>query len=144
MSDLDIPGVSPEFVPLLLVASTTALVEERAHGTLDILLTTPISSRTIVLTKWWSVFRCVPRLVALPALLAAVLAFFSGGWLSAGLLVLSILSNAALWTSIGLALSTWIPRMGRAVSIATVAYAIASLGWPGSLRPYSRITGRSR
>ncbi len=117
-------------LPLLLVASTTALVEERARGTLDVLMTTPISSRSIVLTKWWSVYRRVPLLLALPALTAAVLARESGGWFMAGLLVLSVLSSAAFWTSIGLALSTWVPRLGRAISTAAIAYALINLGWP--------------
>jgi ABC-type transport system involved in multi-copper enzyme maturation permease subunit len=117
-------------LPLLIVAATTALVEERVRGSLDVLLTTPISSRSIVLTKWWSVYRRVPLLLALPALMAAVLAWMSGEWLTAALLVLFILSSAAFWTSIGLAISAWVPRLGRAVSLAAVLYAMIALGWP--------------
>ena len=117
-------------LPLLLVGSTTALVEERARGTLDVLLTTPLSSRSIVLTKWWNVYRKLPLLLALPALTGAVLAWESGGWFWAGLLVVSALSSAAFWTSIGLALSTWVPRLGRAISSAAVVYALINLGWP--------------
>jgi ABC-type transport system involved in multi-copper enzyme maturation permease subunit len=117
-------------LPLLLLAATTALVEERVRGSLDVLLTTPISSRNIVLTKWWSVYGKVMRLLALPALLAGVLAWWSGRWSAAGLLVLYILSSAALWTSIGLALSTWVPRLGRAVSMAAALYVLVSVGWP--------------
>jgi ABC-type transport system involved in multi-copper enzyme maturation permease subunit len=117
-------------LPLLLVAATTALVEERVRGSLDILMATPVSSRSIVLAKWWGVYRQVPRLVVLPAILAAVLIWVSGGWLAAGLLVLCILTNAAFWTSLGLALSTWIPRTGRAIATAAVLYALLGLGWP--------------
>jgi ABC-type transport system involved in multi-copper enzyme maturation permease subunit len=117
-------------LPLLLLAATTALVEERVRGSLEVLLTTPLSSRNIVLTKWWSVYRKVTRLLALPAILGAVLAWGSGRWFAAGLLVLYTLSGAALWTSIGLALSTWVPRLGRAVSIAAALYVLVSVGWP--------------
>jgi ABC-type transport system involved in multi-copper enzyme maturation permease subunit len=117
-------------LPLVLVASTTALVEERVRGTLDVLMTTPISSRSIVLTKWWSVYRKIPLLLALPALTCAVLAWETGGWFSAGVLLVSVLSSAAFWTSIGLALSTWVPRLGRAISAAAIVYALINLGWP--------------
>jgi ABC-type transport system involved in multi-copper enzyme maturation permease subunit len=115
-------------LPLLLVASTTALVEERVRGTLDVLLTTPLSSRSIVLTKWWNVYRKLPLLLALPALTGAVLAWETGGWFWAGLLVVSVLSSAAFWTSIGLALSTWVPRLGRAISSAAIVYTLINLG----------------
>jgi ABC-type transport system involved in multi-copper enzyme maturation permease subunit len=121
-------------LPLMLLAATTSLVEERVRGSLDVLLTTPISSRNIVLTKWWSVYRKVPRLLALPALLGAVLAWGSGRWFVAGVLVLSILSSAAFWTSIGLALSTSVPRLGRAVSMAAALYVLVSVGWPALAR----------
>ena len=42
----------------------------------------------------------------------------------------AIISAAALWTSLGLAISTWVPRLGRAVSLAVGIYAIVSLAWP--------------
>jgi ABC-type transport system involved in multi-copper enzyme maturation permease subunit len=117
-------------LPVFLVGATTALVEERVRGSLDILMTTPISSRSIVLAKWWAVYRDVPRFLVLPAVMAAVLAWQSGGWFAAALLVVSILTSAAFWTSLGLALSTWVPRLGRAVSTAAALYALLSVGWP--------------
>jgi hypothetical protein len=69
-------------------------------------------------------------LLALPALTCAVLASETGGWFSAGVLLVSVLSSAAFWTSIGLALSTWVPRLGRAISAAAIVYALINLGWP--------------
>ena len=38
------------------------------RGSLDLLMSTPLSTRTIVLGKWWAVFRVVPVLAVIPAL----------------------------------------------------------------------------
>ncbi len=46
------------------------------------------------------------------------------------LLVLFIISAAAAWTSIGLALSTWVPNLGRAVTLAVTIYTLIALAWP--------------
>jgi ABC-type transport system involved in multi-copper enzyme maturation permease subunit len=117
-------------LPLLLIAAATALVEERVRGSLDVLLATPLSTRSIVLAKWWSVFGQSPRLLLLPAVLAAVLARDTGNWPTAALFLVFVVAAAAAWTSIGLALSTWIPRLGRAVSASVALYTFISLGWP--------------
>ncbi len=117
-------------LPLLLVAAAMALVEERSRGSLDILLTTPLSSRSIVLAKWWSVFRQVPRLLWLPILVATILACVTDNWWPLVLFVLFVVVVSAAWTSIGLALSTWISRPSRAVTVSVILYAFASLGWP--------------
>ena len=53
---------------LLSVTAATSLAEERARGSLDLLLSTPLSTRQIVLGKWLGAFRVVPLLVILPAL----------------------------------------------------------------------------
>jgi ABC-type transport system involved in multi-copper enzyme maturation permease subunit len=57
-------------VGLLLasVAAVTSLAEERARGSLDVLLTTPLPTRTIVWGKWRAAFRLVPWLALLPAI----------------------------------------------------------------------------
>jgi ABC-type transport system involved in multi-copper enzyme maturation permease subunit len=117
-------------VPLLLVAASTALVEERVRGSLDVLLTTPLSTPGIVLAKWWSVFRKLPLLLLLPTLVAEVLSWEEKRLEMVGLLVLFMVSAGAAWTSVGLALSTWVPRVGRAVSLAVALYAFVGLGWP--------------
>src|SRR5258705_1454816 len=120
-------------LPLMLIAAATALVEERVRGSLDVLLATPLSTPSIVLAKWWGVFGQLPKLIVLPALVVGVLTWLSwdhGRWPSAAVFVLFIAVAAAAWTSIGLALSTWIPRPGRAVTAAVALYTLVSLGWP--------------
>ena len=54
---------------LLSVTAATSLAEERARGSLDLLLSTPLSTRQIVVGKWLGAFRVVPMLAILPALL---------------------------------------------------------------------------
>jgi ABC-type transport system involved in multi-copper enzyme maturation permease subunit len=117
-------------LPVLLLASVTALVEERARGSLDVLLATPLSTRSIVLAKWWGAFRELPRLLALPVGVAAMTAWQNNTWPLLGMLFLFIISAAAFWTSVGLALSTWVSRLGRAISSAVILYALIALGWP--------------
>src|SRR5262249_18756281 len=107
-------------LPLLLISAATALVEERARGSLDVLLTTPLSSRSIVLSKWWGVSRQTPRFLIIPAPLVAALVWDAGNPEMAAVLLLFLIASAAAWTSVGLALSTWIPRVSRAVSVAVV------------------------
>ena len=61
---------------LLLVSLTapTVLAEERVRGSLDVLMTTPLSTDRIVLAKWWGAFRVVPALALLPAIGAIFIA----------------------------------------------------------------------
>lgn len=117
-------------LPLLLVAAATALVEERARGSLDVLLTTPLSSKSIVLAKWWSVFRELATVSVLPVLVAALLAWKTGRWSGLLLFVLQVVTAGAAWTSLGLALSTWLRRVGRAIAWVIILYAFVGLGWP--------------
>jgi transposase len=67
-------------LPVLLLAAVTAVVEERAQGNLDVLLATPLSTRTIVLTKWWCAFRALPLFLVLPAVLTIASAWPTGAW----------------------------------------------------------------
>jgi ABC-type transport system involved in multi-copper enzyme maturation permease subunit len=121
-------------LPLLLLSASTSLVEERARGSLDVLLATPVTTRSIVLAKWRGAFRDLPRILLLPALVAGILAWQNETWPSLAWLVLSVMSAAVFWTSVGLALSTWVARLGRAVSLAVALYALVSLGWPVLMR----------
>jgi ABC-type transport system involved in multi-copper enzyme maturation permease subunit len=104
---------------LLSVGSVTALAEERASGSLDVLLTTPLSTLQILQGMWWAAFRPVLFLTVLPGMvaLAAVATSsqanevdFFGPWVLMGL----ILAYGAALTSLGLALALWISRPGRA------------------------------
>ncbi len=136
------PGWFPSFVNafqvaigmmLLVVPAALATAEERSRGSLDILLTTPIASSSVVLAKWWGVYRQVPTVVALPTLVASVLAGVREGrgpWGCVALIVAEILAMGAFWTSLGLAVSTWVPRVGRAVSTAVSLYVLGVLALP--------------
>jgi ABC-type transport system involved in multi-copper enzyme maturation permease subunit len=117
-------------MPLVLISAATAVVEERARGSLDALLATPLSRRHIVLAKWWGAFQNLPRLLLLPMLVTIAAAWPNGSWLFVVCLGLSVVSGAAVWTSIGLGLSTWVPRLGRAISLAVALYALVNLAWP--------------
>jgi ABC-type transport system involved in multi-copper enzyme maturation permease subunit len=114
---------------LLSVASATALAEERVRGSLDVLLVTPLSTRTIVWGKWWGVFRSVPLLCGLPFLVCAAMAIRTGRWIGVVVLVLNILAFGAAVTSLGLALATWMARLGRAVALTVSAYVLVTVGW---------------
>jgi ABC-type transport system involved in multi-copper enzyme maturation permease subunit len=117
-------------LPVLLLAAVTAVVEERMQGTLDVLLATPLSTRRILLTKWWCAFRALPLFLVLPAIVTIAWAWPNGLWPVAGWLGLYVFTAAAMWTSIGLAISIWIKGLGRAIALATAIYAIICLAWP--------------
>ncbi len=114
---------------LLSVHAVTALADERVRGSLDVLLTTPLSTAAIVRAKWWGTYRLVFSLALLPTLVAAVAAFERGQWLGAVAVAGLMLAYGAAITSLGLALATWEPRLGRAVAYSVAAYALVSVGW---------------
>ncbi|MCI0464247.1 MAG: ABC transporter permease subunit [Gemmataceae bacterium] len=124
-------------IGLLLVSVTgvTALAEERSQGRLEVLLTTPLSTRTIVWGQWWGAYRTVPRLAFLPTLTAAVVITRNDHWTQIpyglGVLVVLglVLAYGAALTSLGLALATWIPRSSRAVTLSVGAYVVVTVGW---------------
>src|SRR5262249_54155922 len=43
---------------------------------------------------------------------------------------LYVFTAAAMWTSIGLGISIWIRRLGRAVAVATALYTLVVVAWP--------------
>jgi len=114
---------------LLSVSAATALAEERVRGNLDILLATPLSTRSIVWGKWCGVYRAVPILAICPGLLAAVLARESGRWDGALLIVGLFLAYGAAMTSLGLALATWIRRLDLAVALSVTVLGGVTVGW---------------
>ncbi|WP_422927385.1 ABC transporter permease [Singulisphaera sp. PoT] len=125
-----LPGTAAFMVSigLLMVSvnSATALAEERALGSLDILMATPLSSREIVMGKWWGAFRIVPKLAILPGLLGLVAMTWRRGLFEAfpfaGLIVALVLAYGALVTSFCLAFATWQRRLGRAVGLSVCTY----------------------
>ncbi len=114
---------------LLSVSAATSLAEERVRGSLDVLLSTPMSSQSILAGKWWGTFRQSVHVLAWPATVGGLLAAESGRWLSYLLLLGLILAYAAVITSLGLALATWVSRLGRAVLLCVSAYVVFSIGW---------------
>ena len=141
------PGVSAYIVAigLLLVSvhAATALAEERTHGSLDVLLSTPLSTRSIVLGKWWGAFRPVPRLAILPGLLAFGAALAHSNLLAAVtyaiLTTALVMAYGGFFTSLGLAIATWEPRLGRAVGLSVTAYLFVTIIYPAILLSISRL-----
>jgi ABC-type transport system involved in multi-copper enzyme maturation permease subunit len=133
---------------LVSIAAPTVLAEERMRGSLDVLLTSPLGTERIVLAKWWGAYRAVPALALLPAIgglwiaLAAPDPQFSSlaqgrlhnppttldRFLIATFPVALFLAQGAVVVSFGLALATWIRRVGRAVALSVAGYACAALG----------------
>jgi ABC-type transport system involved in multi-copper enzyme maturation permease subunit len=116
---------------LLSILSVTGLAEERETGTLEVLLTTPLSTRSIVWGKWWGACRAVPVVAAWPAILALALAWPLGvvvSGLGALLVVIVGLVYAAAFTTLGMALAVWVPRTGVAVALSVASLALISLG----------------
>jgi ABC-type transport system involved in multi-copper enzyme maturation permease subunit len=109
---------------LLSISAVTSLAEERQRGSLDVLLATPLSTRSIVLGKWWGAFRGVPPLTVLPVLIAAAMATHTGFALGPVLIGGLVVAYGAAITSLGLALATWLPRMDRAIGLTAGLYVV--------------------
>ena len=114
---------------LLSVSAATSLADERVRGSLDILLCTPLSTRSILAGKWWGSFRQATAVVIWPALLAGFLLVQSGRWISYLLLLGLVTGYCAVITSLGLAMATWASRIGRAVALCVSIYVVSSIGW---------------
>ena len=55
---------------LLSLVTPASLAEDRARGSLEVLLLTPLSSRSLLLEKWFAHYRVVPWLAVLPGVVA--------------------------------------------------------------------------
>src|SRR5262249_42277503 len=108
--------------------------------------TTPLSTHSIVLAKWWGMFRLVVILLLLPAYTTVFFAIMTptnpamGGVathpvttidriLSAVTCPLEFLVSGAVFVSLGLALPTWVRRLGRAVALSVISFFLTSIGW---------------
>lgn len=114
---------------LLSLVTPATLAEERAMGSLEVLLATPLSTRSIVLGKWLAHYRVVPWLALLPGLLAAVHAVPTGRWLGVLLVIGTILAQGAAVTSLGIALATWVARLDRALTLSTAVAVFVTVAW---------------
>jgi ABC-type transport system involved in multi-copper enzyme maturation permease subunit len=114
---------------LLSVAAATVLAEERVRGNLEILMATPLPTRSIVWGKWWGTYRGVPLLAICPGAVALVLTRQSGRWEVAALVVGLFLAYGAAVTSLGLALATWMRRLDYAVALNVAVLGGVTIGW---------------
>ena len=64
----------PSVCSCVSLFAPTVLAEERVRGSLDVLMTTPLSTDRIVLAKWWGAYRVVPALAILPAIGCLIIA----------------------------------------------------------------------
>jgi ABC-type transport system involved in multi-copper enzyme maturation permease subunit len=114
---------------LLAVEATNVLAGERAQGDWEVLLATPLESRTIVVGKWWRAFRAVPWLAVPVGLTALAVAGQSGRYAGVALITGLVIAYGAALASLGLALATWVPRTGRAVTLCVAAHVLVTMGW---------------
>ncbi len=115
---------------LLSVAASSSLAEERARGSLDVLMTTPLPTRKIVMGKWWGVYRGAVAIALLPCGTCVVLAFKTGRWIEPILTIALILSYGVLITTVGLAMATRYSRQSRAIGVTVAFYMVQVIGWP--------------
>jgi ABC-type transport system involved in multi-copper enzyme maturation permease subunit len=115
---------------LLSVSAATSLAEERDRGSLDVIMATPLTTREIVWGKWWGTFAMVPRLAILPIWVSAGASMVTNGGIGLVLMLGLMLAYAAAITSLGLAAATWIPRLGRVITLSVMTYILAAVGWP--------------
>ena len=92
-------------------------------------LCTPLSTRSILVGKWWGSFRQTTHVLIWPAILAGILVVEGGHWISYLLLLGLIMTYCAVITSLGLVMATWVSRLGRAVALSVSAYVVFSIGW---------------
>ena len=137
---------------LVSLAAPTALAEERSRGSLDVLMTTPLTTPAIVWGKWLGAYRIVPWLVIVPAiaalaevatvpeLLTTTRFAIPRATMEYHVTILDRLAcvffgvalplaQGAVVTSFGLLLATWFRRPGRAVAFCVSAYVLLAFGW---------------
>jgi ABC-type transport system involved in multi-copper enzyme maturation permease subunit len=128
---------------LVTVGAVTALGDERARGSLDILLVTPLPTAAVLWAKWRSAFSLAPRVLFLTLVVAwatwdARLRQAAGVFwpteptkpvFDVFLVLLHPLAAAAMLTSLGLLLATWCKRFGQAVGLAVAAYIVIGPAW---------------
>lgn len=128
---------------LTTVYAVTSLADERTRGGLDILLTTPVATRAIVMAKWRAAFAHVPWLVVLPLLIglaqvqAGTIIIGKSGpdypWMTpllVSMLVVLPIAAGTFLISLGLYLATRVKQFGRAVGIAIAIYVVIAVAWP--------------
>jgi ABC-type transport system involved in multi-copper enzyme maturation permease subunit len=137
---------------MLAAVAPMSLSEERQRGSLDVLLATPLSTRSIVLGKWLGTFRFVPLLLVCPAIFTLALAKCDiTTWVAtmpvtirsmydqiplskrlsiALLLCFTLFAHGAATVSTGIVLATWVKRQGRAVATGVGLFIMVAAVWP--------------
>jgi ABC-type transport system involved in multi-copper enzyme maturation permease subunit len=125
---------------LVSVTSVTSLQDERIRGSLDVILTTPMSTLGVFWGKWWGSYRVIFPLTVLPTLVASghfVSKSLDDGRLPALedspawfflLMPIVICCYGAMVVSIGLALATRIKGPGKAMAASVVIYVLMTIG----------------
>ena len=93
------------------------------------LLTTPLSAFKIVWGKWWGAYRRIILLSILPLATCLALNVRHGHFVYTALQTFLILGYGAGITSLGLALATWMPKLGRAIAVSVIAYLGVTIVW---------------
>jgi ABC-type transport system involved in multi-copper enzyme maturation permease subunit len=114
---------------LLSLVSPAVLAEERARGSLDVLLSTPIRTSELMLGKWFACYRIVTAMAVLPAVLAFAHARVHERWIGIALVAGTVLAHGAAMTSLGIALATWVSRIDRALILSATASVFMTVGW---------------
>ena len=91
-------------------------------------MATPLSTRSIVWAKWRGAYRRVFSLAVLPAIVTAIGLNREHRFVGVSMVLGLILAYGAAITSLGLALATWVRRMGRAVALSVGIYALVTVG----------------
>jgi ABC-type transport system involved in multi-copper enzyme maturation permease subunit len=125
---------------LVSVTSVTSLQDERVRGSLDVLLSSPLSTIGIYWGKWWGSYRIIFLLTLLPTFVASAayvrqslelgrLAPLTSGQARYFLLmpVVTCCYGAAV-VSTGLVLAIWIKGPGRAMATSVVVYIFMTVG----------------
>jgi ABC-type transport system involved in multi-copper enzyme maturation permease subunit len=120
-------------IGLLLVGATTvaSLFEERVRGSLDVLLTTPLPTATIVRGKWWAGCRPLAQVAVLPILLACGILVQTPSFDGFGNLVLMaalMIAYGAFVNSLALALATWLRHFAVALGAMVGLYVLLAAG----------------
>ena len=71
----------------------------------------------------------VPVLAVPPGLATAAIAWHHGHWSRVVLVTCLVVAYGAALTSLGLALATWVPQLGRAVRLCVAAHVGVTVGW---------------
>jgi ABC-type transport system involved in multi-copper enzyme maturation permease subunit len=114
---------------LLTIPSITSFSEDRARGTLAVMLTTPVSKRTIILSKWLGVFRMAPLLAILPCALIGSLELADRRFGDVSLFLGLMAGYGAALVSLGLYLSLTMASLGRALASIIVTFVFVTAGW---------------